>query len=67
MVLCFIRTKRNKAAIVQLAREKRAKHEDLLLALVDFYLGNWTKPRDWQLRQKRVSEVGRHLHCSWSV
>lgn len=59
--------KRNKAAIVQLACENCAKHEDLLPAWVDFYLGNWTDPRAWQLQQKRDSEPERHLHCSWSV
>lgn len=67
MVLCFVCTKRNKAARVQLACEKCAKHEDLLPAEMDFYLGNWTNPRVWQLRQKRVSEAEHHLHCSWSV
>lgn len=58
--------KRNKAAIVQLACENCAKHEDLP-ARMDFYLGHWTIPREWQLQQKRASEAESHLHCSWSV
>lgn len=66
MVLCFICTKRNKAAIVQLACEKCAKHEYLLPAELDFHLGNGP-PRERQLGQKTVSEAERHLHCSWSV
>lgn len=36
--------KRNKAAIVQLACENCAKHEDLLPARMDCYLGKWTDP-----------------------
>lgn len=59
--------KRNKAATVQLACENCAKHKDLLPASMEFYLGNWTDPREWQLQQKRDSEPERHLHCSWSV
>lgn len=59
--------KRNKAALLQLACENCAKHEDLLPAQWDFCLGNWTDPREWQLQQRRVSEAAHHLHCSWSV
>lgn len=57
MVLCFVCTKRNKAAIVQLACEKCAKHEDLLPAELDFYLGNWTPPGSGSSGRRRSARL----------
>ena len=45
-VFYLYKNKRNKAALVQLVWENCAKHDDLLPARRNFYLGSWTDPRE---------------------
>ena len=59
--------KRNKAAVVQLACENCAKHEDLLQLRQISTWETGPRPGGWQPQQKRAGEAERHLHCSWSV